>query len=443
MEYGWAIVLVRLLEKAAVLTAVAFLISLFGPFQRLLVGSVSWRRQVALAIVFGLLALWGTHLGIGWRGLNPNTRAVGVIIAGLVGGPVVGVTIGLFAGSYTALVSGGEVRLLLVLASVMDGALASAWVYWERRRLKLAGAPPAQLLTRLSVTRAFLAAVLIQSVHLVTIAVILLIWHPSFLTREVQQYLAFVPEVFGSATGVALFLIVLRNALRQREHERQLSWQVAAAARAKLSAWQAQVRPHFLYNALTTIASLVRTDPGAARHLLGQLAAFYRATLEHGDELIPLREEIARLEPYLDIERARMGERLKVELRVGEGAGDVKVPPFLLQPLVENAIKHGLAPRARGGTVWLAVEVAEDAASAEPVLHCTVDDDGVGHTGAPFGVGLGNLRERLLSIYGDAAGVTVGPREGGGACARVWLPVKAAPSRLHLEESGVREGRPS
>lgn len=440
MEYGWAIVVVRLLEKAAVLTAVAFLISLLGPFQRLLVGSVSWRRQVALAVVFGLLALWGTHLGFGWRGLNPNTRAVGVIIAGFVGGPVVGVTIGLFAGSYTALVSGGEVWPLLVLASVMDGALAAAWVRLERRRLKLEGAPPAQLLTRLSVSRAFLAAVLIQSVHLVTIAAILLVWHPRFLTRDIQQYLAFLPEVLGSAIGVALFLVVLRNALRQREHERQLSWQSAAAARAKLSAWQAQVRPHFLYNALTTIASLVRTDPTAARHLLGQLAAFYRATLEHGDELIPLREEVARLEPYLDIERARMGERLKVELHVGDGAGDVKVPPFLLQPLVENAIKHGLAPRARGGTVWLKVDIAEDATTAEPILHCLVDDDGVGHSGAPFGVGLGNLRERLQSIYGEAAGVEVGPREGGGACARVWLPVKVEAARSKLEESGVREG---
>jgi LytS/YehU family sensor histidine kinase len=441
MEYGWAIVLVRLLEKAAVLTAVAFLISLFGPFQRLLVGGVSWRRQVALAVVFGLLALWGTHLGFGWRGLNPNMRAVGVIIAGFVGGPVVGVTIGLFAGSYTAIVSGGEVAPLLVLASVMDGALAAAWVYWERRRLKLMDAPPVQLLTSLSVGRAFIVAVLIQSVHLVTIGAILLVWRPGFLTRDPQQYLAFLPEVLGSATGVALFLLVLRNAFRQRERERQLSWQVAAAAKAKLSAWQAQVRPHFLYNALTTIASLVRTDPGAARHLLGRLAAFYRATLEHGDELIPLREEVARLEPYLDIERARMGERLKVELDVGPGAGDVAVPPFLLQPLFENAIKHGLAPRARGGTVWLAVAIAEDAASAEPVLHCTVDDDGVGHSGAPFGVGLGNLRERLQSIYGSAAGVEVGPREGGGASARVWLPVRGDGAKPKLEESGVREGR--
>jgi len=440
MEYGWAIVLVRLLEKAAVLTAVAFLISLLGPFQRLLVGRVTWRRQLALAVVFGLLALWGTHLGIGWKGLNPNTRAVGVIIAGFVGGPVVGVIIGLFAGSYTALVQGGEVRLLLVLASVMDGALAAAYVHWERRRLKLVGAPPAQLLMRLSVGRAFLAAVGIQSVHLVTIAGILLVWNPGFLTREVQQYLVFLPEVLGSAIGVALFLLVLRNALRQREHERQLSWQVAAAARAKLSAWQAQVRPHFLYNALTTIASLVRTDPAAARHLLGQLAAFYRATLEFGDELIPLRDEVARLEPYLDIERARMGDRLHVELHVGDGAGDVRVPPFLLQPLVENAIKHGLAPKARGGTVWVNVTIAEDATSAEPILHCTVDDDGVGHTGAPFGVGLGNLRERLMSIYGAAAGVEVGPREGGGACARIWLPVKVEGSRLKVEESGVREG---
>jgi len=424
MEHGWAIVLVRLLEKAAVLTAVAFLISLFDPFQRLLVGRATLGRRVALAVVFGLLALWGTHLGIGWKGLHPNTRAVGVIIAGIVGGPAVGGSVGLFAGSYTALIEPGPAPLLLVLASLIDGMLAAAYVHWERRRLGLVRASPAQVLTRLHVGRVFVAAVGIQAAHLATIGVILLAWKPGFFTREIQQYVGFVPEVLGSATGVALFLVVFRNALLQRERELQLSWQVAAAAKAKLSAWQAQVRPHFLYNTLTTIASLVRTDPSTARHLLGQLASFYRATLEYGEDLIPLREEVARLEPYLDIERARMGSRLRVEVEVAPGAENVEVPPFLLQPLVENAIKHGLGPRPKGGVVRVSARIAHDATNGEPVLHCTVEDNGVGLSGAPFGVGLSNLRERLLSIYGEAAGVEIGPREGGGACAHVWLPVR-------------------
>jgi LytS/YehU family sensor histidine kinase len=418
--FGFVYVLVRLLEKAAVLTAAAFLISLLGPFQRLLEGRANVRRQAALATVFGLLALWGTHLGIGWAGMSPNTRAVGVITAGFLGGPLVGVTVGLFAGGYTALVSGGQAAPLLVLASVIDGALASAFVHYERRRLKLRSAPPAQLVRRLGARRAFLAAIAIQFVHLVTIGAILLIWRPTFFTSDPQQYLAFVPEVGGNAFGVALFMLVLRNALAAREQERQLSWQLAAAARAKLSALQAQVRPHFLYNALTTIASLVRTDPAAARHLLGQLASFYRATLELGDAPITLREEIARLEPYLEIERARMGDRLKVERAVDDAAAEVRVPPFLLQPLVENAIKHGLAQKPQGGTVWVQARI--DAAGDRPVLRLTVEDDGVGHSGAPFGVGLSNVRERLASIYGDGAGLEVGARPAGGATARLWLP---------------------
>jgi LytS/YehU family sensor histidine kinase len=423
--FGYVYVLVRLLEKAAVLTAAAFLISLLRPFQRLLEGRANWKRQAALATVFGVLALWGTHLGLGWQGLNPNTRAVGVITAGFLGGPLVGVTVGLFAGSYTAVVSGGPAATLLILASVMDGALASAFVQYERRRLKLTNAPPALLVRRLGAPRAFLAAVAIQFTHLVTIGAILLIARPTFFTRDLAQYLAFIPEVGGVAIGVALFLMVLRNALGARAQERQLSWQVAAAARAKLSALQAQVRPHFLYNSLTTIASLVRTDPAAARYLLGQLATFYRATVEHGDVPIPLKEEIARLEPYLEIERARMGDRLKVELAVAPAAGEVLVPPFLLQPLVENAIKHGLAPKPRGGTVWVQAAIAAPApggTAPAAVLRLSVEDDGVGHSGAPFGVGLSNLRERLASMYGDGAGLEVGGRDRGGAQARVWLP---------------------
>ena len=181
------------------------------------------------------------------------------------------------------------------------------------------------------------------------------------------------------------------------------------AAAAQVAALQAQMNPHFLFNALNTIASLVRSDPRAAEHVVENLAGVLRRTLERSSAVTgTVRDEVDYVRAYLALEQERWGERLRVEWRVAEDALDDALPPLMLQPLVENALRHGLAARLDGGHLRISVETTADAVTL------TVDDDGPGFPRAwREGTGLGNLRQRLQTLYGDAASLTVAERSAG------------------------------
>jgi two-component system, LytTR family, sensor kinase len=183
----------------------------------------------------------------------------------------------------------------------------------------------------------------------------------------------------------------------------------ARLARAEVRALRAQISPHFIYNALTTIASFVRTDPERARELLLEFAEFTRYSFRSHGEFTTLAEELRNIDRYLALERARFGDRLEVRLRIAPEVLPVAVPFLALQPLVENAIRHGLATKIGIGTISI---VAEDA-GAECLI--SVEDDGIGmdpevlrrrsEDGAHLG--LGNVDERLRSVFGDEFGLVV------------------------------------
>lgn len=203
------------------------------------------------------------------------------------------------------------------------------------------------------------------------------------------------------------------------------------AMEAELRALRAQISPHFIYNSLGAIASFVRTDPDRARDLLLEFADFTRYALRRGGTSATLAEELRNVERYLVLEQARFGERLQLRLKVAPEVLPIRVPYLAIQPLVENAVRHGLAPKAGTGTVTLTVrDVGQEA-------EISVEDDGVGadpgriqHVldGAERGgsVGLGNIDARLRQTYGDEHGLVVETARGSGMKVTFRVP-KFAP----------------
>ena len=202
----------------------------------------------------------------------------------------------------------------------------------------------------------------------------------------------------------------------------------ARLARAEVRALRAQISPHFVYNALTAIASFVRTDPERARELILEFAEFTRYSFRAHGEYTTLAEELRSIDRYLTIERARFGERLQVRLQIAPEVLPVGLPFLCLQPLVENAVRHGLSRKPGLGTVSI---VAHDA-GAECMI--TVEDDGVGMdpavltlpgddgTDAGQHVGLANVDERLRAAFGDSFGLVVETALGAGTKVSIRVP---------------------
>lgn len=209
-------------------------------------------------------------------------------------------------------------------------------------------------------------------------------------------------------------------------------------AMAEIRALRAQISPHFIYNALSAISSLIRTDPERARDLILEFAEFTRYSFRVHGEFTTLAEELRSIERYLLIERARFGDRLQVRVRVAPEVLPVAVPFLCLQPLVENAVRHGLANKPGVGTVTV---IAEDA-GAQCLI--SVEDDGVGMDpevllagGKESHVGLGNVDDRLRSVFGDAYGLVVETAPGAGT--KVSLRVPKFHPGVRATTSGQRE----
>ena len=206
---------------------------------------------------------------------------------------------------------------------------------------------------------------------------------------------------------------------RWREEQLRAERLSAQLKEAKLQALKMQLHPHFLFNTLQTISALIPRDPRRAEELIEKLGALLRTALELGDRpLIALDEELAFVERYLDIQQARLGERLRVRWEVDPDTRDKKVPAFVLQPLVENAIKHGIAPRPEPGAVAVGASLKENK------LLLWVRDDGPGLNGKPQeGHGLRTLKERLRTLYGPEAKLELLNGTKGGLLARIEIPL--------------------
>jgi two-component system, LytTR family, sensor kinase len=246
----------------------------------------------------------------------------------------------------------------------------------------------------------------------------------------------------ASVTSIGIELKIfnsVRLQIKLEEQERLL-------LHARMEALQNQINPHFLFNTLNSISSLVRFDPDMARNVIFKLATILRRLLNSGEAFAPLREEFEFIDNYLDIEVIRFGrDKLRVVKEFDPASLDVVVPSMLLQPLVENSIKHGLAPKVEGGSIYLRSRVVDSRLIIE------VEDDGVGMGGAQLeessswtgmGIGMANISERLQVLYGDTARMTIDSQEGKGTLIRIRLPlVEAAssvPEGFYAERSSTR-----
>ena len=242
-----------------------------------------------------------------------------------------------------------------------------------------------------------------------------------------------------TAIGIELKIFnSVRIQIKLEEQERLLM-------HARMEALKNQINPHFLFNTLNSISSLVRFDPETAREVISKLATILRRILNSAESFVPLREEVEFIDNYLDIEVVRFGhDKLRVVKDLQSASLDVLVPSMLLQPLVENCIKHGLASKVEGGSIHLRSRLTDSLVVIE------VEDDGVGMSAAAIaasaarggGIGMTNVSERLQVLYGDAARMTVDSQEGKGTLVRIRLPLLqtagAVPEGFYEERSSTR-----
>jgi signal transduction histidine kinase len=231
---------------------------------------------------------------------------------------------------------------------------------------------------------------------------------------------------------VARRLDVLRATNERFDREMREQEIQKLAAEARLTALRAQVNPHFLFNALTTIGYLIQTNPDKAFETLLHLTRLLRSVLTATGEFSTLGDEMKLIRNYLDIERARFEERLTVRIDVAKELANIEIPALILQPLVENAIKHGIAENKNGGEVRIAAEIEPDGAYDFLVL--TVSDPGSGKnevpTRTPSGVGLENIRGRLRTHYGGSAELKISRLVTGGTTATLRMPLNQKPGRV-------------
>ena len=215
----------------------------------------------------------------------------------------------------------------------------------------------------------------------------------------------------------------------------ELDRQTELATEMELKALQAQINPHFLFNTINTIAAFIRTDPAEARRLLRQFGTFYRRTLEEADDLVTLDRELEFVDTYVELEGARFGDRLEVIKDIDPAARSQALPAFMLQPLVENAVGHGMRPE--GGTLRVTIS----ARIGEGSMTVVIADDGVGISadrlpnvfepgfGTGLGIALRNIRDRLTGYFGPDSRLAIHSTEGAGTTVEMIIPLVDTASR--------------
>jgi two-component system LytT family sensor kinase len=427
------LILITLLVKLGVVASVASILARAGSFRRLFFAERRSPRQTLALLAFFLVPL---TLGVWVRLAVPNFLAADisfetVILLGLLVGPGWAMVGG-------AVLSGPAVYHHEYLALPFNAALGlgagllgrfvekeEIWSFtpfidlslyrWVRRNLR-----------QPSVDRQFLMLFLILAAEVCRDWIAHIDPHRLFALLASQPWIQAL--VWLSApidVGIAL---KVWNALRI---ELKLEEQKRLLLEARLDALQRQINPHFLFNTLNSIASLVRLKPETAREMVVKLANILRALLKDHDTYVPLIEELSFTDDYLDIEVVRFGaDKLRVEKEIDPRTLSVLVPSILLQPLIENSIKHGLEPRLNGGTVTLRSRLDGDRVLIE------VADDGVGMGNKPAsalrrsgaGIGMKNVQERLEVLYGNQARFTVVSNPGRGTLISIEIPANLAGS---------------
>ncbi len=345
----------------------------------------------------------------------------------LTGNSLAGAVIGLAVGFFNT----GVIEQPTIVISVLFGNVVGFTAFFSASvlfpRLRLLARPVRMLLLGFTLLTGAVSG-----------SVAVLYAYPLFVVRDFSQIAAIVAinGVLSVIVGAIVFIyenmrFKLEATLREVEEVRLVEARLReAAARAELAALQAQINPHFFFNTLNTIASLLEDDPEAAEEVLHRLAGLFRYVFKASDTApVALSEELEFTRNYLAIERARFGNRLRVEWDIDPESVNVAVPGLLLQPLVENAVGHGIAPRVEGGELRISSRLVDH------TLHLDVVDDGVGidrrqEELVRDGHGLGNVQRRLDAVYGGRGSLSLLNHPGkSGTVARLLLPAEPVAER--------------
>ena len=428
------LILVTLLIRLGVAAAISSVLVRARRFRVLL-----FREERTVKEKLEIIYIVGTPIALGVlvRGWVHNFYAadiafVGAILMGVIGGRLSGAAGGLLVGLPSLLLGEWLAIPLYVLAGTSAGFLRhiapereAIWSFsplfdlsiyhWIRRSIRKSFIDWQTSFFFLILALEFIHIQL----HLVWPRRIFALYSPNFWVK--------LAIYAGTVMAVAIALKVLNNV----RIEMKLEQQERLLLQARMEALQSQINPHFLFNTLNSISSLVRADPDSARLMIVKLGNILRRLLRKGDSFVPLREEFDFLDDYLDIEVARFGrDKLRVVKELDPDSLDLLVPSMILQPLVENAVKHGFSSKVEGGSIYLRSRGSDHHLTIE------VEDDGVGmpEDGASptsgTGIGMVNVRERLQVVYGDAAQMNIESQSNRGTLVRLVLPV------LQAEEMG-------
>lgn len=314
------------------------------------------------------------------------------------------------------------------LASVWMWALFTPLLVWLARRFRVERNRKRNIAAHIAA--AFGIAIIDVALDLLVQPLISSVDRGDYLSRFLYQIdlnLISYSVVVGFTHASDYYNLYRERRLRAAELANQLTL-------AQLQMLRMQLQPHFLFNTLHAIAELVHEDPDTADRMIGRLGDLLRLSLETtGEQEVPLRRELELLGAYLEIEQTRFRDRLTIDMRIAPATLDARVPNLLLQPLVENAIRHGTGSRASAGRVEISTNIKEER------LWIEIRDDGVGidpTIPAREGVGLRNTRERMQQLYGDEQTFALENARGGGAVARLSLPYRLAPmtAPTHLDQ---------
>jgi len=402
-------------NKICVLVTAAFALTVVPGFRRSERSLLSVRDRGTALLVFLLLGIVeeASVRQTGWF----NHRVVVVCAAGLLAGPGVGIVVALFV-MWLAVVYDGRPLAPIAILMSSTGLIGGCIHRWHP---KVAQRP------LIGFCLTFGVSLLRDSPNYFYIPF-------SGATLETLGQLGMAPVLQG--LGTALILAIVEQ-VRERDE------QTRAAASAEVSALQARMNPHFLFNALNALAALAMVAPREIPRAAGRLRQFLRASFEQQERaLVPLEEELAVVRAYLDIESLRLGARLKVEEIVDPGLAEVLTPPFSLQPLVENAVRHGLQSSPKAGQLRLAVRLVEQ------WLEMSVSDDGQGvpstevetvfFASRPQVHALELLRRRLHGLFGRSFRLEVRSEVGQGTTVTVRIPLR---TRFEVEGRSLKSIR--
>lgn len=418
--------IVTLLIKLGVVALLAGFVARFSLFRRLILEERrSPRQKLDLAAFLGVPFMLGVLVRLLAHYPSADLSLEATVLAGLLGGTIVGLGVGMLV-SLPAWLIGHEfiAPLVAALFAVIAGSARSLcpdkeeiWKF----------SPFIDLSLYRSIKQRFKHPAIDWQVLFSLVCVILEIFRLS-IGRIAHGRLFYLSSphpwtnvliVLTTLVGVGLPVRIWNTTRIQRKLEDQ----ELALMQARVDALISQINPHFLFNTLNTVSSLVRFDPDTARTVVLKLANILRRRLKAQVHFLPLRQELEFIDDYLDIEVVRFGrEKLQIHKEIDPEALDMVVPSMILQPLVENSIRHGIGPKIEGGTITLRARRNNGRLAIE------VSDDGVGiprekrHEVYDSGIGISNVRERLKVLYGQECSFDIRSKPGQGTSIRVEIP---------------------